>query len=367
MILAGIDEAGYGPLLGPLCVGMVVLRIEPSASLPLTPGGLPDLWAMLGPSVVPTPAQAGPTAVAVADSKRLKLANSTKTRHPLIHLERGVLAMAQHAIGEPADDLALLDAVSAPPPSDRAWWSGPGVGLPLSGTVEQMTLLRAHVRGACERCGVRVVEARCAALDAPEFNALLRQHAAAAVPAGRAGWRPSGADDAEGEGGDAGGSKARVLFAQVARHLRRIWLSREAALAGADPSLDPPRVVIDRQGGRTDYLRVLAEAFPDAAVRRLGVSRAASAYEIVGEGDPVRRVRVLFRTEAESYAMPVALASMLAKLVRELWMQRFNAYWCARLPGLRPTAGYVADGRRWLEDAAPLLDGQTRALLCRQR
>ena len=43
----------------------------------------------------------------------------------------------------------------------------------------------------------------------------------------------------------------------------------------------------------------------------------------------------------------VALASIVSKTVRELWMDVFNAYWRARVPGLRPTAGYPVDAVRF--------------------
>jgi ribonuclease HII len=51
----------------------------------------------------------------------------------------------------------------------------------------------------------------------------------------------------------------------------------------------------------------------------------------------------------------VALASMIAKLGRELLMRRFNAYWGERFNELNgraihPTAGYATDARRWLEE-----------------
>ena len=39
----------------------------------------------------------------------------------------------------------------------------------------------------------------------------------------------------------------------------------------------------------------------------------------------------------------VALASIVSKTVRELWMDVFNEYWRGRIPGLRPTAGYPSD------------------------
>ena len=46
---------------------------------------------------------------------------------------------------------------------------------------------------------------------------------------------------------------------------------------------------------------------------------------------------------------------MAAKLTRELFMGRLNAWFVERLPSLRPTAGYVEDGRRFLVDATPVL------------
>ncbi|MGP1346609.1 MAG: hypothetical protein ACTS3F_08075 [Phycisphaerales bacterium] len=359
MLIAGIDEAGYGPLLGPLCVAMTVFKIDPPrearAASTHAADTLPDLWHALRPSVVREPRDAGTTAVAIADSKRLKLPNNHKTMHPLRHLERGVLTLAGDALSRARCDLSACAACGATPPIDRLWWSGPPVPLPLGSTPEELALLRTHVEATRRRVGVEVIEARCLAMDAPEFNAALRDAARA----------PDAATSEPGEHPDP--SKARVLWALVAQHLRRVWHSREAAAAGMDETSDPPRVIVDRQGGRTDYLSLLAEALDAADVRCLGRTRDASAYEAVSSGTNPRRLRVMFRTEAESKAMPVALASMLAKLVRELWMNRFNAYWCAQMPELKPTAGYTLDARRWLTDAAPMLDTECRAMLCRAR
>jgi len=38
-------------------------------------------------------------------------------------------------------------------------------------------------------------------------------------------------------------------------------------------------------------------------------------------------------------------------------MGRFNAWFAQRGAAVRPTAGYVADGRRWLAEVGPLLNG----------
>ena len=63
-----------------------------------------------------------------------------------------------------------------------------------------------------------------------------------------------------------------------------------------------------------------------------------------------------FRERAEQASFAVALASCLAKYVRESCMQAFNAYFAELDPALRPTAGYVSDGRRWLQDARSAIE-----------
>lgn len=64
--------------------------------------------------------------------------------------------------------------------------------------------------------------------------------------------------------------------------------------------------------------------------------------------------------------LPVALASMIAKYVRELAMHRFNRYWSKRMPELKPTAGYTLDARRWLADAAQVITKEERAVMVRR-
>jgi hypothetical protein len=49
----------------------------------------------------------------------------------------------------------------------------------------------------------------------------------------------------------------------------------------------------------------------------------------------------------------VALASIVSKTIRELWMDVFNGYWCGRVPGLQPTAGYPNDSKRFRDAIEP--------------
>ena len=45
---------------------------------------------------------------------------------------------------------------------------------------------------------------------------------------------------------------------------------------------------------------------------------------------------------------------MVSKYVRELAMAAFNRFWCQRLEGLRPTAGYPIDSHRFRGEIAAL-------------
>lgn len=348
MLYAGIDEAGYGPVLGPLCVGFVALSLENWKD----GEAAPDVWSMLRPSVSKEPSKAGSRVqrIAVNDSKALKGSNSLKTRHPLTHLERGVLAFLSclDAEGELAgDDAGLFERLGAA--LEPEWYGGEAVPLPLSTTRDHLSLLAAPVRGACERAGVRVVEVRAHAMCERTFNERLRS---AVGDSGDPGERPGLA------------SKASVSFGVVAGFLRRVWKSQACLGGGAEKPL--PRVVVDRQGGRTAYAGVLNRAFPDALVSVVGESAARSVYELRGLGESDgRAMRVIFQMEAEAAHFPVALASMTAKLVRELAMARFNRYWGARIAELKPTAGYAQDGERWLSDVRAHLSADQRAALRR--
>jgi len=334
IVYAGIDEAGYGPILGPLCVGMAVFEVparEPGAPAP-------DLWKLLSPAVCRTPAQTRRGAIAVADSKKLKLPNSSRTRHPLMHLERGVLAFAAQRAGLPETDADLMSSLGVR--LERLeWYAGERLPLPLSTTADLVRISAAKLGGACDTSGVRVLDLCARTVDEATFNERLAD----------------------------GAGKAAVSFSAVAGLMARVWRS-EACRTCADAE-SAPRVVVDRQGGRIEYAGVLARALPDARVTILEESPRASRYELVsasGEDGPVRRMRVQFQMEAEQRHLPVALASMIAKLVRELAMERFNRYWCARVAELKPTAGYYTDGKRWLRDVRRHLSPDTLELLERR-
>lgn len=316
LLYTGIDEAGYGPMLGPLCVAQSLFSIED-----WTPGEpAPDLWKTLCDAVGKSKTDAK-TKVAVGDSKKLKLPNSSKTNHPLIHLERAVLAFLAARDGEyPKTDLDLFKILGADL-EDQPWGLGDPIPLPLGVSQEQLMIDASHLRTVMSKKGVGLVDIRVRTIHVHEFNDLYCTTR----------------------------SKASATGLALEEHLRSVSLHRQ--------DFAHTRIVCDRQSGRTRYLGMLSRVFDD--LEAVEESARASRYT---KGD---ELGILLTPKADDFYFPVALASMAAKLVRELMMMRFNRYWQTRNPELKPTAGYVQDARRWLGDMNGVITKDEREAMVR--
>jgi hypothetical protein len=309
LIYAGIDEAGYGPLLGPLCVActaFVVPDHDPNAV-----GGC-DLWKRLKQAVCKKRADKK-RRIAIDDSKKIKLPNDGQV-HPLKHLERGVLGFLATISELPQGDGELFEQLSVS--IGRAPWYESTTSLPVAHTEDELRIAAARLRQTMQVEAIRCEHLCCETIDAASFNSQMQ----------------------------AMGAKSSVNFCSVLRHIDAVWKRW--------PN-DHPRVIVDRQGGRTHYLRDLLHAWPDAKAQVLCETDTLSRYRLDAGGS---FITISFMVEAESAHLPVALASMTAKYVRELLMMRFNRYFQSLMPELKPTAGYYADGRRYLADIDPLID-----------
>jgi hypothetical protein len=381
-ILVGTDEAGYGPQLGPLVVAATAWEVEEgarsrepgarrtngdfglgAADCGLKGGGVQsairnrksaigaapvDLYRLLRGVVSRSSSD---RKVAIADSKALY-----KPGLGLRQLERGVHAVlgamggervydqdataadggraAKMAglIGTTAKMAGLCGAVGlwseviarcgADPLGQHrglAWHEGFDCALPVDAESAELVKCGAQLARGCEQAGVRPLVVRARLVFPAEFNALCERY----------------------------GSKGEALSHVTIGLMREVV--EEARGGSADPNRplaeasSPVFAVCDKHGGRNFYTALLQHHFPEHWVRSVHEGRAESRYEWGGNEE---RVEVVFRMKGEAF-LPTALASMTAKYLRELSMRAFNEFWCARVPNLRPTAGYPGDASRF--------------------
>jgi ribonuclease HII len=297
--IVGLDEAGYGPNLGPLVQAAVAARV---------PDGVDCLWTCLAKGV---------RRASDPDDGRLLIDDSKLVYagpHGLSRLEYGVWSLIG---GAPVGD--LLACIACEPTmaelASEAWYQ-PGESRPIACDVTEITSNGVHYTTALAENAIEFRVVRCMVTPAPRFNDLLEK------------WR----------------SKAAVLAMGVIELLKE--------LARLLPEDEPLVFVIDKQGGRNFYAAMIQTAFSDSWVVPVRESALCSEYRLENIH---RDVRLAFRPRAEQESLPVALASMVAKYLREVFMRQFNRYWLERVPGLHPTAGYPGDSRRFYKAIRPAM------------
>lgn len=319
VLLVGIDEAGYGPVLGPLVASAAAFEV---------PADLVDasLWDVLRQSVSDR-VSTRDRRVAIVDSKKLHRGDDG-----LAHLERSALA-AIAAFSFPPASLRGLLHLFAPHVlamlAEYPWYRDADPALPLAADADA-----ARLAGECLARDATAHEVRPAGLwsePLPEghYNRLVSRTR----------------------------NKAVVLLGQTLRLVQR------AAEAFPDRTI---HFLIDKQGGRGHYRAALMRAFEGRTVQVIDEGDQTSVYVLHG---PSRDWSFTFAAEGESRHLPVALASILSKYQREVFMHAFNAFWRRHAPQVAPTAGYYVDGQRFLREADDAIRrlGVDRALLVRSR
>ncbi|MBN1844761.1 MAG: hypothetical protein JW810_03690 [Sedimentisphaerales bacterium] len=136
----------------------------------------------------------------------------------------------------------------------------------------------------------------------------------------------------------AANNKASVLFSLICRLI---------SAAYRDYGRQNLQICIDKQGGRAYYRRPLQTMFPDFQLKIIRETERISSYAL---HHAAGSLKIHFLEKGEQRQLPIALASMTSKYLRELFMESLNAYFRRLIPDLRPTAGYYQDGQRFLAD-----------------
>jgi len=310
-VVAGIDEAGFGPLLGPLVVSTAAIALPESHISE-------DMWDLLAPAVAKRRSRRK-QAVQIADSKKV----FTRGRdNALAPLERGVLAMLAARGVRPASLRGLLKVV-APRALEHVdeypWYAGADLPLPRCADATDVALTGNALAVAMKDAGLALTAMRSEVVFVGEYNRTVA----------------------------ATQNKSVTLFDVNGRLLYYLWgkLWKEGdGLA---------RIYADRLGGRMRYLGPLQRVLANCSFKVLEESEALSGYRIT---DGPRTVELFYGVQFDRRHLTVALASMVSKYLRELFMELINAWWARHVPDLAPTAGYYTDGKRFLEQIAPAIE-----------
>lgn len=305
-MVAGIDEVGFGPILGPLVVASSIFLVKENPEK--------DMWWRLFESVGRRRKDLG-SRILVCDSKK---AYSRQTG--LKHLEQTVRAFLNQLHPEKENELyfaSILPIISndlTRQIEKYPWYPSlysdflprinPAVSNILTKNMDQE--------------GIEFVDFRCICLDVAEFNQVI----------------------------ETTGNKAQAVTLPILNLIQQIIAIATFCCA--------KKIVIycDKLGGRTYYMDMLETNSNIKIIEAEESSRISKYKAIVGKvmRGTGREMDIQFEVGADDKHLPVALASMVGKYIREKVMQHMNEYLIKLQPGLRPTAGYWTDGHRFLRD-----------------
>ncbi len=300
-VLVGIDEAGYGPILGPLTIFCSAFRM-PREKLAA------DMWQILGRSVSRSKKRLAGRLI-ICDSKK-----AFDRSVGVSSLQRTILC-ALGCIGGSSMPANIRQAVemlcpdSAHQLNEYPWYHKLDA-CPIITDQADIGIARHTLLNDLQNNSMEILAMRGYCLDAGHYNELVEKVR----------------------------NKASVLFTHVCRHI-------QAAIDNW--GREDLQIVIDRQGGRDNYAPLLRRMFGQMELEIIRQDSRMSSYQLrYGE----KTVRLHFVVKADENYLPVCLASMAGKYVRELLMDRINEYFLSRCPGLAPTAGYWQDGSRFIRE-----------------
>jgi ribonuclease HII len=295
-IIVGIDENGYGPILGPLIVTSCVFSV---------PNPKDDLWYSLK-EAVSKKKRGLENRLLVTDSKKaFNQATGIK------HLERTTLSFLDQLNLEIDSFSRLLATVSMDANSQLRkypWYPKVAEDLLFKKDIDATTKLSKNMKEQ----GIRLLDVRCNYFDVDKFNQRVQST----------------------------GNKAELVTSSVLEHIQ------SATALASFFNEKQIFVICDRIGGRVYYEEMLTK-LSDFSLVSSNSGLEESEYKMCSEKTTLN---IQFEVGADDTYFPVALSSMIGKYIREKVLQSMNKYFIELQPELKPTAGYYVDGLRFLKD-----------------
>lgn len=342
-LVVGIDEAGYGPSMGPFVVVATAWRVPSELSVD-------DLGELLQPEFQARPLVAIRTGTARTGSDRaanpahIPLGDSKKIyagKHAEESLRLGarfLLESVSLANKAESSDSEQPDSDDNPDQRNASWgarlypsdwpriksvpWlreldlrlqtNPPHSESPIKIYPELLKLGTSKLSSL----GIELIGASGRLIDEIEWNRLIEQY-----------------------------QNKSLVLSELSLGLARDVVAPHAT------SNEPIEIYCDKHGGRNRYQAHLMKAFDDQWFDALAETSQLSRYSAKWEGHPLM---IQFRVEGDSI-IPSAAASILAKWTREKSMETLNAYWADKsethgYPAPKPTAGYYVDALRFATD-----------------
>lgn len=187
----------------------------------------------------------------------------------------------------------------------QSWLLGRDLQLPIAADVDEIRELGELFLQTCQSTNIRLSQIKCEPIFAEQFNTEIVRL----------------------------GNKASFLSTETLQIVRNLL----------DATNNDTEIVCDKHGGRSKYAALIQEILTDEFVFVGTESLSCSDYRFC-END--RDIRIRFQARGESF-LPTALASMISKYVREVFMTLWNDFWQIEIPDLKPTKGYPQDAKRF--------------------
>jgi len=302
-LLIGVDEAGYGPSMGPLTIAATAWRVASGLDAA-------EMTSLLEPEFLAKPIKTNSVHVPIGDSKKI---------------HRDALAVEGLILGARFLAFALDGSIPNEWDSQIASFSGrdwerlrtvPWYGKRLSAHTEvlnqtiadQLEYFQAAL-AKMRQYAIELVGLRMRVIDEIEFNREV----------------------------DRTGNKSTLLSEASLALVKQVIT--QFASDGEDVE-----VYCDKHGGRNRYQSILTFMFDEEWFDTVVEGRACSRYAARWNG---HAMQIQFKVDGDSI-FPSAAASILAKWTREELMDRLNGFWQSKIAGgIAATAGYYVDAVRF--------------------